>query len=114
MNNTIIASEFGKLLLSNCNYKPSPNPVKQIFTLIDIDRKGFFTLDDFEKFLEQVIDPEDEQAVSILEVCERLFELADYKGEKKIDYWGFYLTRESKEYEEFSIFLEQFEFELEL
>lgn len=59
MSNSITASEFGKLLLSNCNYKPSPNPVKEIFTLIDIDRKGFFTLDDFEKFLEQVIDADD-------------------------------------------------------
>lgn len=28
MINKISASEFGKLLLSNCNYKPSPNPVK--------------------------------------------------------------------------------------
>lgn len=47
MSNTLLATDFGRLLLTNCNYKPSPNPVKQIFSLIDIDRKGFFTLDDY-------------------------------------------------------------------
>lgn len=28
MNDVIFATDFGRLLLTNCNYKPSPNPVK--------------------------------------------------------------------------------------
>jgi hypothetical protein len=28
LNNTLMATDFGRLLLTNCNYKPSPNPVK--------------------------------------------------------------------------------------
>lgn len=77
MKNILLANDFGRLLLTNCNYKPSPNPVKEIFSLIDIDRKGYFTLDDYERFLEQVIDAEDPETTGIIDLCSDLFQQAD-------------------------------------
>lgn len=34
--------------------------------------------------------------------------MADWSKTQRIDYWGLYLIRGTKEFEEFSIFLEQF------
>ena len=96
MNNTLLATDFGRLLLTNCNYKPSPNPVKEVFSLIDIDRKGYFTLDDYERFLEQVIDAEDPESTDIINICSDLFQMADVAKNEKVEYWGLYLARNSR------------------
>lgn len=52
--------EFGKALdkLLNSQSKPQSNPIREIFSLIDIKQKGYFTLEDYQRFLEQVLESE--------------------------------------------------------
>ena len=108
LDNNLLATDFGRLLLTVCNYKPSPNLVKEIFSLIDIERRGYFSLDDYERFLEQVVDTEDPESPGVINTCSELFEQADISRAERVEYWGLYLTRNSPQFVEFSTFLEQF------
>lgn len=34
------------------------DPIREVFGLVDIKQKGFFTLEDYQRFLEQVLESE--------------------------------------------------------
>ena len=60
------------------------------------------------------MDAEEEGSGEVIEVCERLFQMADVGQGERVEYWGLYLVRGTEEFGEFNRFLEQFEFEFEV
>ena len=58
---SISCLDFGKVLDKEPalkNNKLNPNPIREIFSLIDIKQKGYFSLEDYQRFLEQVLESE--------------------------------------------------------
>jgi len=51
--------------------KPIPNPIREIFSLIDIKQKGYFTLEDYQRFLEQVLESEQQNYESVARLAYR-------------------------------------------
>lgn len=67
--------DFGKALekLMTTSPKATPNPIREIFSLIDIKQKGFFTLEDYHRFLEQVLESEQDNYESVARIAYRYF-----------------------------------------
>jgi hypothetical protein len=62
VGSVVNALDFGKALDKVLGKEKAGqlDPIREIFGLIDIKQKGFFNLDDYQKFLEQVLESEQE------------------------------------------------------
>lgn len=90
---SISALDFGRTLdkVLSEGKGGQADPIREIFGLIDIKQKGFFNLEDYQKFLEQVLESEQDNydqmarlAYRYINLSLRLFELADVAKTKKV------------------------------
>lgn len=68
------------------------NPAKDVYTLLDIDQKGFISLGDIEGFLTQL----EEAGIECLqELSAKLWKLYENSEEDgKLEYWTMYLLKD--------------------
>ena len=77
----------------NKKYKRE-NDAQSIYSLLDIDKKGFIREDDVQLFLEQFEQANVDGFDEIQDLLWSIFEMAsesDEEGKQVVDYWGLYI-----------------------
>jgi hypothetical protein len=86
----ISIDQLGELL--NKTAKKKENPVRELFNLIDMEKVGWVTYEDYTRFLNQISESEQADFEMARKAAEKVFRYAHVNGDDKISYWSMYLT----------------------
>jgi hypothetical protein len=89
-NGRISIDQLGELLDKTAMKKE--NPVRELFNLIDMEKVGRVTYEDYTRFLNQISESEQADFETARKAAEKVFKYSDMNGQDKISYWSMYLT----------------------